>query len=156
MRASTPELIGTIASTIETYVLPEFEASDWNASRLRGCLQLLRHLEKRIALEDDILSNINADAENLLSNIADFLSEQLPGDTLVDEINAVFSQQLDDADRNEQYMQLLDRSIVSLHDAQLNKVEAYAALRSKIHGFLRDSTAKEHQMYDIGDEYSSL
>jgi hypothetical protein len=151
MKPSSAELIGAIARTLETEILPEVDAGGWAASRLRSSLMLLRHLEQRVALEGPLLYRENADLEALLRALAvELTGEGWAADLVLQSVGLVEAPAIEGypdvsllSRRNERCQVLLDAFIVALHEqraslgeerfARINRqiVETLAVIKSR-------------------------
>ncbi len=166
MKPSSQALLGGIADTVETQVLPELEASTWTASRLRSCLALLRHLEQRVVMEGPLLYRENAELEVFFGELLEDLKDVREALPLRDELEVLRStctyseaypavEEL--ASVNARYLEFLDRIIIMLHENRAALGEArFEELRGRVMDRIREAKQREAPMIDAASGYSPI
>ena len=149
MRATSMELLDSIAQALEDQVLPVVQ-DKWGASTLRSAMQLLRHLALRVPLEPRILAADNDDVRRVLSLAYERLG-QLGETDLAATAAAVLSSPLVDpldvaaADAlNETYLRAVE-AIVAARD-RLRSLDAPPTIHQSLVDYLQRRLERERGM----------
>lgn len=157
MRASSSDLIRAVADTIEQDVLPSLNPADWTSSRLRSSLLILKYLERRVALEPDLVEEDNAAIRQTLIEVRELLAENLPEvSNLIDARALSAAEQPADA-LNETYNEVADAVLVEIYNHRELLGEAmFDDAKHRLVACIVRSQQRMAPLLDLVDGYSVL
>jgi|GEM_PF-3812038 len=157
MKPSSSELIAAVADTIENSVLPAMNPADWTSSRLRSSLLILKHLEKRVVLEQALLQEDNESFQQMLAEAKEMLLENAPKIAELIDVTAL-SASSENADAlNETYNATTDQVLRELYRCRSSlDREIFDKARLRIRSCLTESQDRMSPLFERLGKYSIL